>query len=176
MPSGSTGMARAPAEPEATALSPQSSVLLARHSARARPHRFRLGVRRHWRTGAHEVAVAEGGVDPAHGWPGLVFPETGHRIGGTLPRIGTIPGILDHLDQGVRPRCRSTEKQCSRKRMDLPSWSTTFQTHLKQFSSQAQSRSSSPPQRSYCCNRMGSLVSTIQSGNTFQNCPTTVHR
>ena len=48
------------------------------------------------------MAVAVGGVDPAHGWPGLVFPETGHRIGGAFPRIGTIPGILDHLDQRVR--------------------------------------------------------------------------
>jgi hypothetical protein len=65
---------------------------------------------------------------------------------------------------------------CSKRRSDLPIWSTTFRTHLKLFLSQAQSRSSSPPQRSYCCNRMESSVSTIRSGNTFPNCPITVRR
>jgi hypothetical protein len=46
--------------------------------------------------------------------------------------------------------------------------------HRKQFLSQAQSRNSSPPQRSYSCNKMESSASTIRSENTFLNCPTTV--
>src|SRR5690606_10650532 len=46
----------------------------------------RLGsVLRHRRTGAHQVAVAVGTVDPPHRRPGLVLPQPRHGEGGSLP-------------------------------------------------------------------------------------------